>query len=108
MFEEALSIFSINFMKKSLLLHYYLKLLDNDHPLILNKLIRLLPLLYPLINNDKNVKLQITSELLDIKENVNDLETKIVIILIYCIWHFDISSPWVIMRPQCDICTNRL
>jgi len=79
MFEEALSILSINFMKKSLLLHYYLKLLDNDHPLILNKLIRLLPSIYPLINNDKVVKLQITSELLDINDNVKDLETKIVI-----------------------------
>jgi len=82
MFEEALNLFSMIFMKKSLLLHYYLKLLNNDHPLIVNKLLRLLPLIYPLIILDKFVLLQVNSIILDIQESVKDLETKIVIIFI--------------------------
>jgi len=79
MFEEALSLFSIQFIKNSKLLNYYLILLDNDHPLILNKLIRLLPTIYPLINSDNVTKSQIMSELKDIKEKVKDRETTLVL-----------------------------
>ena len=78
MFEEAMTIFSMNFLKKSNLLQYYFTLLDNDHPLILNKLIRLLPSIYPLINDDDIIKAQIASVLGDIKDKVKDLETTLV------------------------------
>jgi len=78
MFEEAMTIFSMNFLKKSNLLHYYLTLLDKDHPLILNKLIRLLPSIYPLINDDSKIKAQIASKLGNIKLIFKDLETTLV------------------------------
>ncbi len=74
MFEEALDLFSMNFLKKSMLFSYYLDLVNNDHSLILNKLIRLLPRIVPLVNHDQKVRYKINAAIGDLKGTV-DMET---------------------------------
>ena len=74
MFEEALNLFSINFIKKSLLLQHYFTLLKNN-PLIINRMLKLLPQIYPLIYLNDSIKIPLQKEISIIIDKVNDHET---------------------------------